>query len=355
MRKHLLAPILLLVGSRGACGGELKGMQFTHHDWELVCDNTRTCRAAGYQKDGDDPPVSVLLTRAAGPGTAVKGQLQIGTDYDEEVGRIFTTPVSLAMTIDGRAVGQVNVGGKSSVADLSATQTEELAAALKKDSRIEWSLGVSTWTLSSKGGAAVVLKMDEFQGRLGTRGALLRKGNAPEDKVLLALPVPVVNAAPVLSSKGDPRLLSAIDVNALRAELRKTFGGKEDDCDEFSDVDTPDDKLAAYALSADKLLVSAKCFIAAYNDGDAFWVINSKPPHTPVLVTTSGYGFKAGRIWSMQKGRGIADCVSTEDWTWDGKQFVHTSEVWSGMCKNIATGGAWRLPLLVTKVKSTTR
>ncbi len=39
------------------------GVNFTHHDWELACDNTRTCRAAGYQSDDDQLPVSVLLTR----------------------------------------------------------------------------------------------------------------------------------------------------------------------------------------------------------------------------------------------------------------------------------------------------
>ena len=35
---------------------------FSHGDWELVCDNTGTCRAAGYQQDGESLPVSVLLT-----------------------------------------------------------------------------------------------------------------------------------------------------------------------------------------------------------------------------------------------------------------------------------------------------
>ena len=48
-------------------------VQFEHKDWALQCDNTRTCRAVGYQAEaGDSEPVSVLLTREAGPDTPVQ-------------------------------------------------------------------------------------------------------------------------------------------------------------------------------------------------------------------------------------------------------------------------------------------
>jgi invasion protein IalB len=40
-------------------------VSFSHGDWELVCDNTGTCRAGGYQSESEGLPVSVLLTRAA--------------------------------------------------------------------------------------------------------------------------------------------------------------------------------------------------------------------------------------------------------------------------------------------------
>ena len=42
-------------------------VDFTYQDWQVVCDNTRTCRLAGYQaEDSSDFPVSVLLVRHAG-------------------------------------------------------------------------------------------------------------------------------------------------------------------------------------------------------------------------------------------------------------------------------------------------
>ncbi|NBD19090.1 DUF1176 domain-containing protein [Aquabacterium fontiphilum] len=66
------------------------GVSFGHLDWELACDNTRTCRAAGYQPEEAGLAVSLLLTRAAGPGTPVQARLTLG-DY----GRLGT-PTALA-------------------------------------------------------------------------------------------------------------------------------------------------------------------------------------------------------------------------------------------------------------------
>jgi hypothetical protein len=63
-----------------------EGIAFEHGDWMLACDNTRTCRAAGYQKEaGDTLPVSILLTRLAGPRQTVTGELMLG-QYDEASG-----------------------------------------------------------------------------------------------------------------------------------------------------------------------------------------------------------------------------------------------------------------------------
>ena len=46
-----------------------EGVKFWHKDWELACDNTGICRAAGYHEDRADLPVSVLVTRRPGPAT----------------------------------------------------------------------------------------------------------------------------------------------------------------------------------------------------------------------------------------------------------------------------------------------
>lgn len=47
-----------------SAGGSPARFSFTQKDWELACDNTGTCRAAGYGVRMGE--VSVLLTRNAG-------------------------------------------------------------------------------------------------------------------------------------------------------------------------------------------------------------------------------------------------------------------------------------------------
>jgi len=76
------AALSLAALSASAAGPAAKApVSFTHNDWELACDNTRTCRAAGYQSEtGANEPVSMRITRAAGPGTALEIDLQIGAD-----------------------------------------------------------------------------------------------------------------------------------------------------------------------------------------------------------------------------------------------------------------------------------
>jgi hypothetical protein len=72
----------------------------------------------------------------------------------------------------------------SLLGELNPAQTKALLAALTRKSSIEFVRKGSTWALSDTGAAAVLLKMDEFQGRLGTPGALIRPGTQPESKAL---------------------------------------------------------------------------------------------------------------------------------------------------------------------------
>ena len=69
---------LLLVSALNVRAGTVQGIHFSHEDWEIACDNTRACRAAGYQSDQADRAVSVLLTRKAGPNQPVSAELMLG-------------------------------------------------------------------------------------------------------------------------------------------------------------------------------------------------------------------------------------------------------------------------------------
>ncbi|SDE22581.1 Protein of unknown function [Massilia sp. PDC64] len=341
-RPYLTSILLAASATVGAYPrSDLPSTTFSHKDWELACDNTRTCRAAGYHEEDEGPNATILLTRAAGPNQPIKVELQLADDERHPA------PDQLAMSIDGRALGTVRTDPKSSLFTLTDAQVRTLLPALLKDGRIAWTGKGTTWTISTAGANAVLLKMDEFQGRIDTPGALVRKGSKPESNVLPPLPAPDIQAAPVSQDK-NPIKLSAAETRELKAALRKTV--KEGDCELLDSTAETAGELEVRRFTKDKLLVSHTCWIAAYNTGDGYWVVDAKPPYSAVLVTTSATDYDDGVITSFQKGRGIADCVATATWTWDGRAFAHTSGKTTGMCRQITPGGAWDLPTLVTRV-----
>ena len=347
---------LICLGIMAACvqPGYAKpdgGLSFYHEDWELACDNTRTCRAAGYQADeNQDNPVSVLLTRKAGSGQAVTGELTLGT-YDAEDSNLQVS--QLDMRINGKSVGKVAIS-KDLTASLSASQVAALLATSKQSADVRFVAKQGTWQLSGAGMAAVLLKMDEFQGRLNTRGALVKKGSLSEVNVLPALPVPVVKAVKV---KASSVALSGAELAVIEQSLKSTLKSDDDYCPMLTEAEPADEKtpVQVMRLNGQKLLASTLCWRGAYNEGYGYWLMNSKRPYQPVLVTVSADSTQAnefdGEIFSAQKGRGLGDCWSTERWVWDGRQFAHVESSTTGMCKLVAAGGAWSLPTIVSKVQ----
>ncbi|MGR9051108.1 MAG: DUF1176 domain-containing protein [Gammaproteobacteria bacterium] len=345
----ILSGITLVMPMLCAHATDLPELSFSHKDWEIVCDNTRTCRAAGYQSDQDEPAVSVLLTRHAGPNQPVTGQMMIGIYEDGSVLDQRPAELKLSMRINGRFLGDVTIRKDIDVAALSEKQVTALLAALRQDSNIEWSAGQQIWRLSDKGASAVLLKMDEFQRRIGTPGALIKKGANSESSVLPALLKPVVITAPVEKPHpGDRQWLSSHSKDLLEA-LRASV--TDDDCMDLLNNPNETAELSIERLTGTKLLVSTQCWTGAYNIGYGYWVINDSAPYEPVLVTAIGSGYEAGKISAYQKGRGLADCISNDEWTWDGKQFIQTESSSTGMCKLVALGGTWTLPTLTMDVR----
>jgi hypothetical protein len=171
----------------------------------------------------------------------------------------------------------------------------------------------------------VLLKMDEFQGRLGTPGALVRKRSKAEASVPPPIPVPSIQAARVTDDEIDPRLLTMPQRRSLLAELKRsvvTRNGNE--CPAFDENMPQPKSLEIRRLSKQHLLVSLTCWTAAYNSGDAYWLVNAAAPYSPVLITGNGTDYVKGVLISHQRGRGIGDCGNSDTWTWDGSQFVRT-------------------------------
>ena len=348
-RKIGIAALMLL--PLATLAAEPKGLSFQHHDWQLVCDNTRTCRAAGYQREEREEgkedegvePVSVLLTRKAGPREPVRGELMLG---EGDTLQRLPQPLKVGMRVNGKSVGSVTFARNAAVAVLSPQQVAAMLAVLPRKADIEWRVGDARWRLSDQGAAAVLLKMDEFQGRVSTPGALVRKGSTDEASVLPPVPAPVVRAR--TPDDTDPKINVA---PALYEALRATLANDDDDCHQLKERETRAEDVTLIRLDATHLLASAQCWMAAYNMGIGYWVVQDRPPYRPVLVTASGSDYGKGRIYAAHKGRGIGDCWSNDDWVWDGARFVHTLSATTGLCRLVAPGGAWSLPTLVSEVK----
>jgi hypothetical protein len=152
--------------------------------------------------------------------------------------------------------------------------------------------------------------MDEFQGRVGTQGALVKKGPLADDAVLTPLPMPVVIAAPLAKPLPTDQQPAADQAQALREALRATL--KDDDCPDLTESEAGEAELTITRLTDSKLLVSAQCWTGAYNIGYGYWVVADTSPYHPVLVTASGSDYSDGAISASHKDRGLGDCWSSD-------------------------------------------
>ena len=192
MKKVLLLTLLPVA----AMATSIKGMG-NYQDWDLVCDNTGTCRMAGYQDESSDP-VSILFTRAAGENAAVEGKFTIlpfgEADRDVQVGQ------DIEIWLNGKSLGKVKHISDDAPDKLTEEQTKALLSGLKKESEIRLTYGKTTLKVSDKGAAAAMLKMDEFQQRLNTPSALIRQGQE-KHAVLAPQAAPKIEAVSVNNHK----------------------------------------------------------------------------------------------------------------------------------------------------------
>lgn len=346
--------IMLLSGASAlpslGLAADKPGISFSHKDWELACDNTGTCRAAGYQVEGAEPAVSLLLVRHAGAQQEVAAQVQLGSYAESDVA-LAAKVKQLAIKSGGRTLGSIKLVPGAQSSPLSGAALAAILPALLQSSSLVFSSGKQDWTLSTAGASAVLLKMDEAQGRIGTVGAVVRKGGKPENGVLQPTVAPVVIAATVQRHNDKDLLLPGPQCTALLKELRKT--ASREDCEGLypSEDGEEANELRVHRLSRTKLVASMVCETYAYNQSGMFWVVNATPPFDPVSAGGDASGYDAGEISASHKGRGLGDCWSSAVYTSDGKQFVWTKESTSGMCRLVAPGGAWELPTYVTTVR----
>ena len=339
MKKVLLLALLPVV----AMATSIKGIG-NYQDWDLVCDNTGTCRMAGYQDESSDP-VSILFTRAAGENAAVEGKFTIlpfgEADRDVQVGQ------DIEIWLNGKSLGTVKHISDDAPDKLTEEQTKALLSGLKKESEIRLTYGKTTLKVSDKGAAAAMLKMDEFQQRLNTPSALIRQGQE-KHAVLAPQAAPKVEAVSVNNRKTIELKRGEKQFNHVLALLRKAHDGCVDEDLESQDI-------TIYPLTQNKVLAEALCFKGAYQSTNYYAVLDDKLSKVEQVLAEqyneAGYDEKQGYAFvrGSYKGRALGDCLAGQDAVWNGKIFIRTSEWTTGSCKGLP-GGTWQLPTFVSDI-----
>ena len=339
MKKVLLLALLPVV----AMATSIKGIG-NYQDWDLVCDNTGTCRMAGYQDESSDP-VSILFTRAAGENAAVEGKFTIlpfgEADRDVQVGQ------DIEIWLNGKSLGKVKHISDDAPDKLTEEQTKALLSGLKKESEIRLTYGKTTLKVSDKGAAAAMLKMDEFQQRLNTPSALIRQGQE-KHAVLAPQAAPKIEAVSVNNHKTIELKRGEKQFKHVLALLRKAYDGCVDEDLESQDI-------TLYPLTQNKILAEALCASGAYQSTNYYAVLDDKLSKVEQVLAEqyneAGYDEKQGYAFvrGSYKGRALGDCLAGQDAVWNGKIFIRTSEWTTGSCKGLP-GGTWQLPIFVSNV-----
>ena len=340
MKKVLLLALLPLT----AMATPIQGFFKNYQDWDLICDNLGTCRMVGYQEEGDDP-VSILFTRAAGENAAVEGKLTISpfgeADRDVQVGQ------DIEIWLNGKSLGTVKHISDENPDKLTEVQTKALLSGLKKESEIRLTYGKTTLKVSDKGAAAAMLKMDEFQQRLNTPSALIRKGQE-KHAVLAPLPAPKIEVVSVNNRKTTELKRGEKQYDNVLALLRKA-----NSCD---DEDITSQDITLYPLTQNKVLAEALCVRGAYQSTNYYAVLDDKLSKVEqVLEDQYNFAYYDEKLNALivegsYKSSGLAESWYGYEAAWNGKTFITTAEYTSGSAKGFM-GGAWGgLPTFVSEI-----
>lgn len=334
-----------------------KGVVFDHKDWMIVCENTLTCRAVGYNNQDmgidDNLAVSILLERKAGANQSLVGYVQTNIDEQEA-----PKNQPFILSINNKQIGSLEKD-KNGLYKLTQKQVSSIIQALKSNnSVVTFHQNNHKWVLSNAGFNAVMLKMDEVQGRVGTLGAIIKSGKKNESQVYPPIPAPVIKKIAMNESE-QSKEMTLDEVIAIFPEFKEHYERAECEYFDLSNEIEPDQMtnnphpFRLIELDKHNELLEAICWLAAYNTANAYWVIpKATTPNDSNIhfVTNMGSYYSEGNIHASHKGRGLGDCWEQTNWVWDGNQFMLSAESTTGLCRGFA-GGAWDLPYFVSEIK----
>ncbi|RYY10391.1 MAG: DUF1176 domain-containing protein, partial [Alphaproteobacteria bacterium] len=300
-------------------------------DWLVGCDNTRRCVAKYVlgDHDGDTNPydedAGLTISREAGPSGAISVDATSGRRINPATIHVGAAGSDRSLRWKAYDAGRgAQIDGAAAVAFVRGMRNAET---------VSWSGSQLKVVVSLRGLAAVLVAMDEAQGRIGNVSALGRPGPRAASTTPAAVAPPIV--------RRGPRLQPMPTSSKLVATLRRTQAAalKLHGCDQEAGTDDSADRLDGHSA-----IVLLECGRFAYQTSVLAFIVpldrpeaakplilprpmSSAAPDPDAIGEYVGGSYDADtRVFSTYaKGRGMADCGESAEWTWDGIAFRLTA------------------------------
>jgi len=304
----------------------------TFKDWVVGCDNGLLCQASAMMPESD---VSVTLTVRRAPQGNAAPQVWLRS--------LDTDPVDVSA--DGKRLGIHLKKNDDDAMVVDPADAVRLLDALRVAKSVEAldAAGKPVGNVLVDGASAAMLYMDEQQHRIGTVGALVRRGDKPDSSVPAPPALPVIDT--VRGSAKPPAKLSPAFVARVR---------KANDCPDEHDPNlVSEDRLDATHTFA---TITLLCQSGAYNYISAAYVItDGQAPRDAAfdddkdrqegdtLHYNLGWVPAERRLSAFFKGRGIGDCGGRQEYAWDGARLRRVKLEEMDDCRGVVDFiSAWR-------------
>ena len=299
--------------------------------WLVACDNTRACVARGFDEAtrAQFDPV-----RPAGDARP-KLILSVADPIDVAALRLDGKPLRLPAPAWTKTADDVSTDDPAAVDAFIAAVRDAHAITLDPAP----SADDAAWTIPLDGFTAALLLVDAVQGRPGTATALVAAHGATA-----APPAPSAPAAPRWTA--PPKLTGPEQTDLVRRASRLRSPAF-DPC-------TVREPPAVFALDATSALGIRPCYMAAYQGSSVVAVLSrGGGPDRPVKLPLPGvpdgatdgpdmvdpdFDPATGTLSTASKGRGLADCGSSEAWMWSGGAFRLKVLSYQDLCGGAAPG-----------------
>lgn len=316
----VLAPILAFAAAAAQPQpGELK----TFADWTVGCDNARACQANALVPYAEERDRYLLLVIRRDAGRIASPTLSISPDAPIAAGG--------TLVVDSKPVARLSGPGPLPF-------NTALASALGQGQRVTLTdaRGRVVASASLKGLAATFLHMDEQQRRLGTVGALIRRGPRPDATVPPAPPLPRIVQPPV--GARPPRAITP-------AAAARLIGPDAASCEDAPGPVAP--KAVRLDARTSLALVPHPCGNGAYNYFTSVYLLDERGRvrlatfDVPVgmsetvrnQLTNDDWDPATRRLGDNPKARGLGDCGGEASFAWDGTRFRLTHQAVMGECR----------------------